>query len=34
MAIRVRSMTDEEVEAVKQLAHSRTEPACKFERAG
>jgi transposase len=33
MAIRVRSMTDEEVEAVKQLAHSRTEPACKVERA-
>lgn len=33
MAIRVRSMTDEEVEAVKQLAHSHTEPACKVERA-
>jgi len=33
VAIHVRCMTDEEVEAVQQLAHSRTEPACKVERA-
>src|SRR5437870_3649828 len=33
MALRVREMTDEEVEAIRRVAHARTEPARAVERA-
>ena len=33
MALRVRSMTAEEVDTIQRLAHSRTEPARTVERA-
>jgi DNA-binding NarL/FixJ family response regulator len=33
MALRVRSMTAEEVDTIQRLAHSRTEPARMVERA-
>lgn len=33
MALRVRTMTDTEVETIRQLAHSRTAPARTVERA-
>jgi DNA-binding NarL/FixJ family response regulator len=33
MAVRVRSMTAEEVDTIQRLAHSRTEPARMVERA-